>query len=82
MTASKNAVLQGRFDLPRFYKEAHRILKPGGCLAAWAYYFPMVSDRTSHKHAVNEVLKQLYFVTLGPYIDARARVCEHKYDGA
>ena len=41
----------------------------------------MVSDRVSNQHAVNEVLKQLYFVTMGPYIDARARVCERKYDG-
>jgi ubiquinone/menaquinone biosynthesis C-methylase UbiE len=24
------------FELPRFYKEARRVLKPHGCLAAWA----------------------------------------------
>jgi hypothetical protein len=30
------------FDLPRFYKEVRRVLKPHGCLAAWA--IPLVSN--------------------------------------
>jgi ubiquinone/menaquinone biosynthesis C-methylase UbiE len=30
------------FDLPRFYREVRRVLKPHGCLAAWA--IPLVSS--------------------------------------
>lgn len=37
------------FDLPRFWAEATRVLKPGGVLAAWGYNWPVVApavDRT------------------------------------
>lgn len=33
------------FELPRFYREVRRVLKPHGCLAAWA--IPLVSGTNS-----------------------------------
>lgn len=37
------------FDLPRFYQECRRVLKPHGCLAAWA--IPLVSDEVAEPHS-------------------------------
>ena len=31
------------FDLPKFYQEAKRVLKPSGCLSIFAYYTPEIS---------------------------------------
>lgn len=31
------------FDFPRFWPEVHRVLKPGGLFAAWAYTWPHVT---------------------------------------
>ncbi len=50
------------FNLPVFYAECERLLKPGGVLATWAYGFhspvsPEIDDR----------LHGFYFETLGPY---------------
>lgn len=36
--------VRGRFDLPRFYAEAHRVLRPGGVLAAWGYDLCKLND--------------------------------------
>ena len=43
-----------RFDVPAFYKEARRLLKPSGALAAWCYWFPQVKH---HKEA-NAILQK------------------------
>lgn len=32
------------FDLPRFWQETERVLKPGGILAFWGYVWPEVND--------------------------------------
>lgn len=34
------------FELPRFYREARRVLKPDGCLAAWAIPLVRVEGRS------------------------------------
>lgn len=49
------------FDRPRFLREAHRVLKPRGCLALLNYTIDMelsYSDRCSHtlNHVCKEVL--------------------------
>lgn len=46
-----------RFDAPRFYGEARRILKPGGVLAAWTYGVPVVEHAG---HPAQAALLQLY----------------------
>ena len=56
-----------RFDLPAFYAEARRVLRPGGTLAIWGYDRPFID---SDDKADALVLK-LYEGTLGSYWDAR-----------
>ncbi len=66
-----------RFDHDQFYPEAHRILKPGGCLAAWGYdllSFP-------HKQAASSLLNNLFHVTLGSYWHARLEHVKQHYKG-
>ena len=41
---SFQARVHHRFDLPRFYAEAHRVLRPGGVLAAWGYDLCRLND--------------------------------------
>lgn len=48
------------FDLPRFYAEAQRVLRPGGLLAAWTY------NRLTVDPAVDAVIEHLYTDLLGP----------------
>ena len=31
------------FDVPRFFEEAKRVLRPGGVIAVWSYFLPTVS---------------------------------------
>jgi SAM-dependent methyltransferase len=49
------------FDLPAFYAQARRVLKPGGVVAAWCYYLPQVSP------AVDELMAYYFNTIVGPY---------------
>jgi SAM-dependent methyltransferase len=50
------------FNLPVFYAECERLLKPEGLLATWAYSFHLpISPK------IDKVLTSFYFETLGPY---------------
>jgi hypothetical protein len=46
---SSHVHVRGRFDLPRFYAEAHRVLRPGGVLAAWGYDLCKLNDEDADK---------------------------------
>ena len=61
---SKRANVTCRFDQPAFYKEARRILKPHGSLAAWAYTIPQVKG---HKEA-SDLLQTFFKHTIGAYL--------------
>ena len=50
------------FDLPRFYENAKRALKPRGVLVAWTYDWPY-----THSKAVDAVLARLKDEILKPY---------------
>lgn len=49
------------FDLPRFYDEAARVLKPSGVIAIWAYGLASISP------LIDVQISQFYRETLGPY---------------
>jgi len=78
-TADVIAVAAGLhwFDHDKFYPEAHRILKPGGCLAAWGYDLMTFPE---NKRAQEE-LHKLFTFTLGPYWHPRVdHVWQHYKD--
>ena len=62
------------FDLSRFYDAAHRILKPGGVLAAWSYGIQTVEGET-----VNALVRRFYEDTVGPYWPAARKLVETGY---
>ena len=66
-----------RFELPAFYKEVRRILKPSGAFAAWGYD---LCEFPENKEA-NKVLEHLYNGVLGPYWSERRRLVEMQYKG-
>lgn len=72
------------FDLPAFYKEAARVLKPRGTLAIWTYGLgtpacPAADSATNA--AVARAFLDTYSGTLGPYWDARRAHVDALYAG-
>ncbi len=61
------------FDLPLFYEEAKRVLKPGGVLAAWAYMLSRVSP------AVDEIVDGFYSEGVGPYWPKERKLVDDGY---
>ncbi|KAK9537975.1 hypothetical protein VZT92_005542 [Zoarces viviparus] len=58
------------FDRPRFLQEAHRVLKPRGCLALLNYTIDMqLSYNDCCSHTLNQVCKEFY-AALQPYRSA------------
>jgi len=60
-------------DLPRFYREADRVLKPGGLFAAWCY------GRMSIAPDVDPVLEWFYSERVGPFWPPERRLVESGY---
>jgi len=61
------------FDLPRFYTEARRVLRPGGLIAMWCYHLMSVSTE------VDRVLEHFYADTIGPDWPPERRLVEDGY---
>ncbi len=76
-SAKSTATYVDRFDLAKFYPEARRILKPDGTLAIWGYDTPNFPGR----HSANELLHELYEVTLGPYWSSQRKHIDNHYLG-
>lgn len=49
------------FDLPRFYREAQRLLKPDGVIAVWCY------GQLQGDTAINGILARYYHDIVGPF---------------
>jgi SAM-dependent methyltransferase len=61
------------FDLPRFYAEARRVLRPGGVVALWTYEKPRVDA------AVDRALDAFYAQIVGRYWPPERRYVEQAY---
>jgi SAM-dependent methyltransferase len=62
------------FDIPAFYREAERVLKPGGVLAVWAY---AVFASTPE---IDRVVDHLYREIVGPYWPPDRGMIERGYE--
>lgn len=61
------------FDFERFNKEANRVLKPGGVIAAWGYGNP------SHSEEIDRVITHFHDEIIGAYWLPENRLVEKKY---
>ena len=61
-------------DLPRFYAEARRVLKPDGVLAAWCYKTLTVAG-----DEVNARVQHFYREVVGPYWPPERKLVEEGY---
>jgi SAM-dependent methyltransferase len=61
------------FDLPAFYAEVRRVLKPGGLLALWCY------ERLAIEPALDAVIEDFYAGLLGPWWPPERRLVEAGY---
>jgi SAM-dependent methyltransferase len=84
-TASCDLVTAGQaahwFDLPAFYQEVDRVLRPGGAVAIWCY------NRTLVSPAIDPVISRFQYQRVGPYwpsgrehTDAEYRTLPFPYD--
>ena len=62
------------FDLPAFFAEARRVLKPGGLIAAWTYGVLHVEGE-----AVDARVQRFYAAEVGPYWPPERRHVESGY---
>ncbi|MFC3609722.1 class I SAM-dependent methyltransferase [Stutzerimonas tarimensis] len=62
------------FDLPAFYAEAQRVLKPGAVIVAWSYGIIQVEGE-----ALNAEVAHFYHRVVGPYWPAERRHVETGY---
>ena len=62
------------FDLPRFYQEARRVLKPEGVLAVWCYGLNLVSPE------IDKVVQHYYKDVVGPFWPPERRYIDERYE--
>ena len=72
------------FDLPRFYQEAARVLKPSGALAAWTYDMCSLKGCDAAA-AASSLLRAFYSGSgegqMGPYWSQRRALVDARYAG-
>jgi SAM-dependent methyltransferase len=61
------------FDLPLFYAEAKRVLKPQGVLAVWSYNLLRIDP------TVDAIVNHFYAETVGPFWPAERKMVENGY---
>lgn len=63
------------FDLPKFYAEVKRTVKPGGTIAVWGYALLTISPE------IDELFLDFYHNVVGAYWDEARRMVEQEYAG-
>lgn len=61
------------FDLPAFYAEVDRVLRPGGLIAVWSYQLLTVSPE------IDETLMAFYEGRVGPYWPPERQIVDEGY---
>ncbi|HEY0635646.1 MAG TPA: class I SAM-dependent methyltransferase [Gammaproteobacteria bacterium] len=61
------------FDIPTFFAEARRVLKPGGLIAIWSYNLLTIEP------AIDAVINHLYGAVLDPYWPPERKLVENDY---
>ncbi|XP_052187068.1 uncharacterized protein LOC127797910 [Diospyros lotus] len=62
------------FDLPIFYQQVKRLLKPShGILAAWCYTMPEIND------GFDAIFRQFYLVDCSPFCNSARELVDNKY---
>jgi len=61
------------FNFDKFYKEAHRTLRPGGIIAAIGY------DVLKINRKIDSVIDNFYKITTGPYWDKERKLVDSHY---
>lgn len=62
------------FDIPLFFKEAKRVLKPAGVMAFWGYGLVRVNPE------INALIDHFYTHVVGPYWDFERRHVDSHYE--
>lgn len=63
------------FDIPAFFNEASRVLKPGGLLAIWGYSLLSISKE------IDPIITHFYTKVVGPYWDPQRKLIDNQYRG-
>ncbi len=61
------------FDLPAFFGEVERVLRPGGLLAAWTYNFPEITPQ------IDAILRRELYTPIDPFWAAGNRMVINRY---
>lgn len=64
------------FDIERFFREAERVLVPGGVLAVWTYGHLTLDDRR-----IDSLLQEFYHVAMGPFWPEERKLVDGGYVG-
>jgi ribosomal protein S18 acetylase RimI-like enzyme/ubiquinone/menaquinone biosynthesis C-methylase UbiE len=61
------------FDRPRFWAEARRVLRPGGVVAVWTYWFFSIAPE------LDAIVQRFYKNTVGPFWPPERKLTEDRY---
>jgi SAM-dependent methyltransferase len=64
------------FDLPRYYEELRRVMRPGGAAVAWTYHVARVGDAP-----LDAILWRFYKDVLGPYYPPNVLLVDDGFAG-